>query len=92
MKGLFSPGLFISSLSHEVHSDVVAEFDTEAKTGDQVDDEDCIHFDRIRSEDLVEHPHGTEQLEEHKEHTETDNDCNAQAAQDLERQNNCGDT
>jgi hypothetical protein len=32
---------------------------------DQVDDKDCIHFDRIRSEDLVEHPHGTKQLEEH---------------------------
>ena len=75
MKGLLSPGLFISSLSHEVHSYVVAEFDTEAETSDQVDDKDCIHFDRVRSEDLVKHPHGTEQLEKHKEHTETDDYC-----------------
>ena len=92
MKGLLSPGLFISSLSHEVHSYVVAEFDTEAETSDQVDDKDCIHFDRVRSEDLVKHPHGTEQLEEHKEHTEANDDCNAQTAQDLEGQNNCGNT
>jgi hypothetical protein len=90
LQGLFGPGLFISSLSHEVHSDVVAEFDTEAKTGDQVDDKDCIHFDRIRSEDLIEHPHGAKQLEQHKEHTQTDYYCNTQTAQDLERQNNCG--
>jgi hypothetical protein len=42
---------------------MVAELDTEAETGNKINDKDSIHFDRVGAEDLVKHPHSTDQLE-----------------------------
>ena len=56
---------------------MVAELDTEAETGDQVDHKHSIHLNGVRAEDFIEHPHGSHELEEHEEHTASNDDCNA---------------
>jgi hypothetical protein len=71
---------------------VVAEFDTEAEGGDQVDDKHGIHLDGVGPEDLVEHPHGAHELEENEEDAGADDHSDAQTAQDLEGKDHSGDT
>jgi hypothetical protein len=63
---------------------MIAELYTETKTGYQVHNKDCIHFNRIGAENLVKHPHSSQKLEKHKEYTHTNDYGNAQTAQNLE--------
>ena len=40
-------------LAHEIHCDVIAELDAEAKTSDQVNDEYGVHLYRVATQDNI---------------------------------------
>ena len=43
---------------------MIAKLNAEPEAGDQVDDEDCIHLNRVSANYDVEHPHAAHKLEE----------------------------
>lgn len=43
---------------------MVTEFDTETETGNQVYDEDGIHFYWVAAKYFIKHPHATHQLDQ----------------------------
>lgn len=77
-----------SSLAHKVHANVIAEFDTESKRCDQIDDQDGVHLDRVATADHVHHPADAHQFKEGQEDTERDNAGDSQASQDLDGHDN----
>ena len=70
-------------MSHEVHTDMVAELDTEAETGDKVDEEYGILLNGVPADHLVEHPHRAHKLKEHEEDAEHNEGTNLHRRQDL---------
>ena len=81
--GLHGSFLSITCLSHEVHSDMVAELDTETNRCDEIDNQNCIHLNWIASHDNVEHPANAHQLEENHENAERDNQGDSQTCKNL---------
>ena len=71
---------------------MVAKLDTKAKTGYQINNKDCIHFDWVGAHHFIEHPHYADQLKENHQHTNSDDHSNTQTAQNLKGKDNSGNT
>ena len=81
--GFHCAHLACALLTHKVHADMVAELDAEAERSDQVDHKDCIHFNRVASNDHVHHPHDAHKLEENQEDAERNENSNSETGEDL---------
>lgn len=71
---------------------MVAEFDSETKTGNEIDDKDCIHFYWITTKDFIEHPHASHEFKKNKEDTETNDQSDWKTTKDLKGKNNSCNT
>lgn len=85
-EGLDGSLLSCTTLSHEVHSNVVAELNTESNTGDEIDNKYSILLNWIASQNIIEHPHATHEFEKYEENADRNIEGDLETAEDLNNQ------